>query len=84
MLVRWGYAQLATSLQMQLDHVESHSLMLDNIEAGLVPGLPRVVTAIGAWLISSAFMLALGGALMGYALSFCPIVAILIGAMRCP
>jgi BASS family bile acid:Na+ symporter len=68
LLVKWRYPEPAAGWQLHLAQVARFSLML-MIVAGLVPGLPRVVSAIGTWLMPAATLLALGGALIGYGLS---------------
>lgn len=37
--------------------------------AGLLPKLPKIISAIGTWLVPAAILLALGGGLIGYLLS---------------
>jgi BASS family bile acid:Na+ symporter len=68
LLAKWRYAELAATWQPNLAQTARHSMLL-MVVAGLVPGLPSIVSAIGTWLIVATILLALAGTLIGYALS---------------
>jgi BASS family bile acid:Na+ symporter len=69
LLVKWRYTELAANWQPHLSRTSVFSLLLLFV-AGLPPALPKIVSAIGTWLVPAATLLAVGGALFGYLLSF--------------
>jgi BASS family bile acid:Na+ symporter len=68
LLVKWRYPEPAADWQPQLAQAARYSLLL-LVVAGLVPGLPNIVSAIGTRLIPATILLAVGGTLIGYGLS---------------
>ncbi len=68
LLIKWRYDDLAARWQPHLVRAAVYSLLLLFV-SGLVPALPRIVGAIGTWIIPAAVILALGGTLIGYLLS---------------
>lgn len=69
LLVKWRYAELAASWHPHLSRFSLYSLFL-MLVAGLPAALPKITGTIGTWLILAAILLALGGALIGYLVSY--------------
>lgn len=69
LLVKWRYTELAANWQPHLSRTSVFSLLLLFV-AGLPPALPKIISVIGTWLVPAATLLAVGGALFGYLLSF--------------
>lgn len=69
LLVKWRYTELAANWQPHLSRTSVFSLLL-LFAAGLPPALPKIISVIGTWLVPAATLLAVGGALFGYLLSF--------------
>jgi BASS family bile acid:Na+ symporter len=68
LLVKWRYAEQSAIWQPHLSRFSIYSLLLLFV-AGLPPALPKIIGTIGTWLIPAAFLLALGGGLIGWLLS---------------
>jgi BASS family bile acid:Na+ symporter len=69
LLVKWRYTELASNWQPHLSRTSVFSLLLLFV-AGLPLALPKITSVIGTWLVPAAILLAVGGALFGYLLSF--------------
>jgi BASS family bile acid:Na+ symporter len=69
LFLKWRYAELAASWQPHLSRFSIYSLLL-LLVAGLPPALPKIIGTIGTWLILATVLLALGGWLIGYLISF--------------
>jgi BASS family bile acid:Na+ symporter len=69
LLIRWRYTEQAVTWQPHLSRFSTYSLLL-MFAAGLPPALPKIVSTFGTWLIAAAVLLAVGGALIGYLISF--------------
>ena len=69
LLVKWRYPELADSVWQHLSRFSMFSLLF-MVVAGLPVALPKITGTFGTWLVPAAILLALGGGVIGYLVSF--------------
>jgi len=69
LLIKWRYPELAENWRAPLSRFSIFSLLL-LFAAGFPIALPKIISTIGTWLIPAAILLAAGGGLIGFILSY--------------